>query len=257
MSRASWATPVAQQPLSYKLIARLGGYYDLKYYRHCNYLIGNTQDIVDHIVKAGFAKERAVYLPNFVHAPSREAVSRLGFDTPIDVPLLLAMGRLHENKGFDVLLHAMVEMPDHWLWIAGEGPEGPALSQLASELGVADRVRFLGWRDDSDALMQACDMFVCSSRHEPLGNIVLEAWASGKPVVAAAAAGPSGLIGANEAGLLVPVEDPKALAQGIVTLSNDADLAGGLAAEGHARFLRDYTEDAVVAKYLAFFESVR
>jgi glycosyltransferase involved in cell wall biosynthesis len=105
--------------------------------------------------------------------------------------------------------------------------------------------------------MQACDMFVCSSRHEPLGNIVLEAWASGKPIVAAAAAGPSGLIGANEAGLLVPVEDPKALAQGIVTLSNDADLAGGLAAEGHARFLRDYTEDAVVAKYLAFFESVR
>ena len=257
MSRASWATPVAQKPLSYKMIARLGGYYDLKYYRHCNYLIGNTQDIVDHIVKAGFAKERAVYLPNFVHAPSREAVSRLGFDTPIDVPLLLAMGRLHENKGFDVLLHAMEEMPDHWLWIAGEGPEGPALSQLASELGVADRVRFLGWRDDSDALMQACDMFVCSSRHEPLGNIVLEAWASGKPMVAAAAAGPSGLIGANEAGLLVPVEDPKALAQGIVTLSNDADLAGGLAAEGHARFLRDYTEDAVVAKYLAFFESVR
>jgi glycosyltransferase involved in cell wall biosynthesis len=256
MSRASWATPAAREPLSYKLMGRLGGYYDLKYYRHCDYLIGNTQDIVDYIVKAGFDSKRAVYLPNFVHAPSRDAISRLGFDTPVDAPLLLAMGRLHQNKGFDVLLHAMVDLPDNWLWIAGDGPEGPKLARLANELGVSDRVRFLGWRDDADALMQTCDMFVCSSRHEPLGNIVLEAWAAGKPVVAAAATGPAGLIGDNGAGLLVPLENPQALAQGIRSLSNDTALASQLAAEGFARFQRDYTEDAVVAKYLTFFESV-
>jgi len=257
MSRASWATPAARKPLDYKLIGRLGGYYDLKYYRHCDYLVGNTQDIVDHIVKAGFERERAFYLPNFVHPPAREAASRLGFDTPVDVPLLLAMGRLHENKGFDVLLRAMANLPDHWLWIAGEGPQGAALSKLAEDLGVTGRVRFLGWRDDSDALMQACDLFVCSSRHEPLGNIVLEAWAAGKPVVAAAAAGPTSLIGENEAGYLVPVEDASALAEGVRAVSGDAALAERLAQEGHARFERDYTEDAVVAKYLSFFESVR
>jgi len=256
MSRASWATPAAQKPNGYKLIGRLGGYYDLKYYRHCDYLIGNTQDIVDHIVKAGFDPARAVYLPNFVHPPASAPISRLGFDTPVDVPLLLAMGRLHENKGFDVLLRAMVDLPDHWLWIAGEGPEGPALSKLADELGVSGRVRFLGWRDDSDALMQTCDLFVCSSRHEPLGNIVLEAWAAKKPIVAAAATGPLGLIGNDEAGLVVPLEDPGALAQGILELSRDTERAAALAAEGFARFERDYTEDAVVAKYLAFFESV-
>jgi len=256
MSRASWATPAARKPNNYKLIARLGGYYDLKYYRHCDYLIGNTQDIVDHIVREGFDPARAVYLPNFVHRPTTEVVSRLGFDTPIDVPLLLAMGRLHENKGFDVLLRAMVDLPDHWLWIAGEGPEGAALSKLAEELGVDGRVRFLGWRDDADALMQACDLFVCSSRHEPLGNIVLEAWAAGKPVVAASAAGPAGLIGDDEAGLLVPLEDARAVADGVLRLSREPELASTLAAEGFARFERDYTEDAVVAKYLAFFESV-
>lgn len=257
MSRASWATPAAQKPQSYKLIGRMGGYYDLKYYRHCDYLVGNTQDIVDHIVKAGFDSERAFYLPNFVHPPTRDPASRLGFDTPVDVPLLLAMGRLHENKGFDVLLRAMVDLPDHWLWIAGEGPEGGALSKLSEELGVSGRVRFLGWRDDSDALMQACDLFVCSSRHEPLGNIVLEAWASGKPVVAAAAAGPVSLIGDNEAGYLVPLEDAGALASGIQEVSRDTSLAERLAAEGHARFVCDYTEGAVVAKFLSFFESVR
>jgi glycosyltransferase involved in cell wall biosynthesis len=198
-----------------------------------------------------------VYLPNFAHAPTRDVVSRLGLDTPVDAPLLLAMGRLHENKGFDVLLHAMVDLPDNWLWIAGEGPEGAALARLATKLGVADRVRFLGWRDDADALMQACDMFVCSSRHEPLGNIVLEAWSAAKPVVAVAAIGPSSLIGNDEAGLLVPLEDPKALARGILKLSGDSTLAARLAAEGHRRFVREYTEDTVVAKYLSFFEGIR
>ena len=257
MSRASWATPKAEGESSYKLIGRIGGYYDLKYYQHCDYLIGNTQDIVKHIVDTGFDASRAIYLANFVHPPQREPISRAGFDTPVDAPLLLAMGRLHTNKGFDVLLRAMVDLPDHWLWIAGEGPEAAALTRLSEELGVSGRVRFLGWRDDSDALMQACDVFVCSSRHEPLGNIVLEAWAAGKPVVAATAAGPAGLIGNDEAGLLVPVEEPEPMAQAIAKLFSSPDLATALATEGRSRYESEYTEDVVVAKYLDFFESVR
>lgn len=256
MSRASWATPKSERPDGYKLIARLGGYYDLKYYRHCDYLIGNTQDIVEHIAGQGFDRERIVYLPNFVHPPQRPAVSRIGFDTPLDAPLLLAMGRLHENKAFDVLLRALVRLPDVWLWIAGEGPEAASLSTLAADLGVADRVRFLGWRDDSDALMQACDLFVCPSRHEPLGNIVLEAWAAKKPVVAAAAAGPVSLIGDNAAGLIVPLDDPDGLAGGIRTLLADPADAERLANEGHRRFAADYTEQAVVGRYRDFFARV-
>jgi glycosyltransferase involved in cell wall biosynthesis len=184
------------------------------------------------------------------------AISRIGFDTPLEAPLLLAMGRLHENKAFDVLLRALAELPETWLWIAGEGPEAANLSKLAAELGVADRVRFLGWRDDSDALMQACDIFVCPSRQEPLGNIVLEAWAAGKPVVAAAAAGPASLIGDDAAGLIVPVDDPEGLASGIRALIADPENAARLAVEGHRRFEESYTEKAVVAQYQSFFERV-
>ncbi len=257
MSRASWAMPRPDAPKSYVLVGRLGGYYDLKYYRHCDYLIGNTADIVDYIVDAGYPRDRAVYLPNFVHPPMRPAVSRMGFDTPLDATLLLAMGRLHENKGFDVLLRAMAGLPNMWLWIAGEGPEAAALSGLAADLGVADRVRFLGWREDPDALLGSCDIFVCPSRREPLGNIVLEAWAAEKPVVAAAASGPKGLIGDDEAGRLVPVDDSDALAAAIRTFSHDHATAQRVAAEGRRRYERDYTEDAVVAKYLEFFERVR
>jgi len=256
MSRASWATPKSERPGGYKLIARLGGYYDLKYYRHCDYLIGNTQEIVEHIAEQGFDRDRIVYLPNFVNPPQRPAISRIGFDTPLDAPLLLAMGRLHENKAFDVLLHALATLPDAWLWIAGEGPEAANLSKLAAELGVDDRVRFLGWRDDSDALMQACDIFVCPSRQEPLGNIVLEAWAAGKPVVAAAAAGPVSLIGDDAAGLVVPVDDPDGLAAGIRALVADPANAARLAVEGRRRFEESYTEQAVVAQYQSFFERV-
>ncbi len=256
MSRATWATPKSESRDGYKLIARLGGYYDLKYYRHCDYLIGNTEDIVEHIVSQGFCRDRIVYLPNFVHPPKRAKASRIGFDTPLDVPLLLAMGRLHENKGFDVLLRALAELSETWLWIAGEGSEAGALSRLANELGVADRVRFLGWRDDPDALMQACNIFVCSSRHEPLGNIILEAWAAEKPVVAAAAAGPKSLIGDDAAGIMVPVDNPGALAAGVRSLIADPGNAARLAVEGHRRYQANYTEAAVVAQYRQFFERV-
>ena len=255
MSRATWATPAA--PGKYALVGRLGGYYNLKYYRHCDYLVGNTGDIVDYVISEGFNPDRVVRLPNFVHPPTNPPLSRVGLDTPLDAPLLLAMGRLHENKAFDVLLRALADVPDAWLWIAGEGPQGAALKGLARDLGVAERTRFLGWRDDADALMHAADIFICPSRHEPLGNVVLEAWAAEKPVVAAAATGPMELIGNDERGVLVPLNEPDQLTRAIVDLLADRDKAARLAAAGRAAYEREFTEDAVTAQYLAFFEKAR
>lgn len=255
MSRAAWATPAA--PGSYAHIGRLGGYYDLKYYSHCDYLVGNTADIVDYVISEGFDRDRVVRLPNFVHAPTNPPLSRVGLDTPLEAPLLLAMGRLHENKAFDTLLRALPEVPDAWLWIAGDGPEAAALKGLARDLGVADRTRFLGWRDDSDALMSAADIFICPSRHEPLGNVVLEAWAAEKPVIAAAAVGPLELLGRDERGLLVPVDQPSELAGAINDLLANPEKASRLAAAGRAAYEREFTMDAVTAQYLAFFEKAR
>jgi glycosyltransferase involved in cell wall biosynthesis len=255
MSRASWATPAS--PGSYTLIGRLGGYYNLKYYRHCDYLVGNTADIVDYVISEGFDRDRVVRLPNFVHPPANPPLTRVGLDTPLDAPLLLAMGRLHENKAFDVLLRALADVSGAWLWIAGEGPERGTLQVLARDLGIADRVRFLGWRDDSDALMRAADLFICPSRHEPLGNVVLEAWAAEKPVIAAAAAGPGELLGNDERGVLVPVDQPAELARAILDLFANPEKALSLAAAGRAAYEREFTEAAVTAQYLAFFEKVR
>src|SRR3546814_11074829 len=97
-----------------------------------------------------------------------------------------------------------------WLWLAGEGPRRRALMQQAARLGLGDRVRFLGWRDDVAALLRAADVFLCPSRHEPPGNVVIEAWAHGTPVVAAASQGPRPLIEDGTTGLLVALDDADA-----------------------------------------------
>jgi glycosyltransferase involved in cell wall biosynthesis len=254
----AWMSRAARfcRPNGHIIAGRMGGYYDLKYYRYCHHLIGNTRDIRDYIVRSGWPAENAWYLPNFVDAAPMPPVDRASLDTPGDVPVLLSLGRLHANKGFDVLLPALQAVPRAVLWLGGVGPEEAALKRLAQSLGVADRVRFLGWRRDVGALMAAADLFVCSSRHEPLGNVVIEAWAHRVPVVAANSAGPAALIEDRESGLLVPIEDADALARAINTVLQDAALAAKLVAAGHAAYRAHYTESSVVAQYCDFFERV-
>lgn len=255
MSRAAMMTPQCSE--LYTHIGRLGGYYDLKYFKNCDYLIGNTQDIVDYIIEEGFDSNRVVHLPNFVDPPRNPPVSRLDLDTPSEATLLLAMGRLHKNKAFDVLIESLSLVPNAWLWIAGDGPEVKSLGELAHKFGVADRIKFLGWRDDADALMASADLFICPSRHEPLGNVVLEAWAARKPVIAAAAKGPAELLGNNDHGLLVPIDCPDKLAIAINDLINNPIKASDLAGAGYTAYENKFTKDIVTAQYIAFFEKVK
>jgi glycosyltransferase involved in cell wall biosynthesis len=170
--------------------------------------------------------------------------------------VLLALGRLHTNKGFDVLLRALAELPDNVLWLAGDGPEEAALRELATALNVTDRVRFLGWREDGPALLAASDVLVSSSRHEPLGNVVLEGWVRGVPVVACASDGPAHLITHGESGLLCPIEDPSALAAEIRLVLEDDALYRRLSAGGRATHEADYSEAAVVGRYVNFFKEI-
>ena len=245
------------RPGRHVLAARLGGYYNLKYYRHCNYLIGNTRDIRDDLVRRGWPRDRVWYLPNFVDATPAPALDRQCFTTPSAAPLVLALGRLHANKGFDVLLAALAKLPDVWLWLAGDGPLAAALRREADRRGIAERVRFLGWRDDVAALLATADVFVCPSRREPLGNVIIEAWAHRCPVVAAAARGPNALIRHGESGLLVPIENSDALAVEIGRVLAVPALASNLAHGGYDAYAAAFTEAAVVANYQEFLEAVK
>ncbi len=257
MNRATIKMPKKKlKDISYTHVARLGGYYDLKYYQHCDHLVGNTQDIVDYLIKEGWPKERAHYLPNFVAADVCPPVPRKELHVPDGAKLVMALGRLHENKAFDVLIKALSSLPNVYLCIAGEGPEREALEAIALKEGVRPRIRFLGWREDAGALLATSDLFVCPSRHEPLGNVVIEAWAQSCPVVAAASQGPTQLIKDGENGILVPVDDVDAMAAAIKRVLGDGELAGALASAGRASYEADFTEESVISRYLDFFQQV-
>lgn len=250
MNRASGQCPRG----GHVQIGRLGGFYDLKHYRRCAHLVGNTRGIVDYLVGQGWPAARAHFISNFADTTPALPVDRSSLETPDDVPVLLALGRLHSNKAFDVLIEALVHVPDAHLWLAGEGPLRTLLEQHARERGVARRVRFLGWREDVGALLAAADILVCPSRHEPLGNVVLEAWARGVPVVAAASQGPSELIADGVNGMLVPKEDARALARAIAGLIADPALAATLVAGGSTSHAAEHSQAAVVAAYRDLFE---
>ncbi|MBO0735030.1 MAG: glycosyltransferase, partial [Alphaproteobacteria bacterium] len=210
-------------------VARLGGYYDLKYYRRCDYLVANTRTIVDYAIAGGWPRDRIDYLPNFVPDASAAGAKQTVDVSRPRAPLALALGRLHPNKGLDLLLEALAKTRGVHLWIAGEGPLRPRLEQLAARLGLAGRVRFLGWREDVPALLASADLLVCPSLHEPLGNVIIEAWSAGRAVVATASDGPAGLIEDGDSGILVPLPGsagggPQALARAIERVCEDPGL---------------------------------
>ncbi len=250
MNRAARFTPRGD----WVLAGRLGGYYDLSYYRRCDHLIGNTKALAAWMVAQGWPAARAHYLPNFVPDFAGAAPDRL--DVPPGAPLVLALGRLHRNKAFDVLIRAMPHLPGVHVIIAGEGPEREALEALARSEGVADRLHMPGWRQDTGALLAACDVLACPSRHETLGNVVVEAFAAAKPVVAAAAAGPRELIRPGEDGLVVPIEDAAALAISLGLVLRNAALAGRLAVAGRARYETEFAEAPVLALWRDFLTTV-
>jgi glycosyltransferase involved in cell wall biosynthesis len=230
-------------------IGRLGGYYGLKYYRGFDQLVANTRDIERWIVRQGWPQDQVRYIPNFARAGPGAPIDRALHDTPAEAPLLLGMGRLHANKAHDVTLKALAELPGAYLWIAGSGPLEAELKALAAQLGVEGRVRFLGWRDDASSLYRTADLCVFPSRFEPLGNVVIQAWAHGLPVVAAMSDGPGALIRPGEDGLLVPVNDARGLALAARRLIVDAGLRRRLAEAGAQRLAAEFSTDRVVAQW--------
>jgi glycosyltransferase involved in cell wall biosynthesis len=256
MSRAAAALPAPWGDVPFIHVGRLGGYYDLKYYGTCQHLIGNTMDIVRYIRDQGWPAQRVHYVPNFVDGTNTDPEDRAAHATPADAPLLLALGRFHANKGFDTLLRALVDLPDTYLWLAGDGPEEKALRDLAHELDVLPRTRILAWRADPAPLFAAADAVVVPSRREPLGNVVLEAWARAKPVVATLSEGPRQLIEAGKNGLLVPIDDAKPLAFALRHVLDEGSLKRDLGEAGYETYRRGFTAEAVVAQYLDLFARI-
>lgn len=241
-------------------MARLGGYYNLKYYRgRAQVLAGNTEDICAYCIKNGWPEDRVVYLPNFVPDPpagwqSGRADMRAKLGVKEGDCVLLQSGRLHTNKAVDIAISALARLPAHThLVLAGHGPLEDELRSQAMQMGVASRVHFLGWVDDITAVAAAADIWLAPSRFEPLGNTVLDGWMHGLPVVAAASAGPVSLITTQENGVLVPVNDAPALADAVLALQSNASKARAMGVAGLASGRSRFGEKAVVDAYLGTY----
>lgn len=230
---------------------RLGDFPDhLKAFKTTGAIIGNTPEVVRRCVAMGWPAERTHMISNFVPVKRSEPADRAGLGVPEDAFLVLALGRFVHRKGLDVAIRAVADAPTVHLWIAGDGELRADLERLAADLCVSGRVRFLGWQHEPAPFIAAADAVVCPSREEPLGNVVLEAWAYGKPVVATASEGPSWLITDGVDGILTPIDDVGGVAAGIRALAADRDLAARLAAGGQATLATRFSEDAIADDYI-------
>lgn len=185
---------------------------------------------------------------------AREALSKA--ELPQNGPLIVACGRLTEQKGFPHLIEALAhvrQVAPAYLWIVGEGKQRQYLENKIQQLGLTNYVRLLGFQSNPYKYMAAADVFVLSSLFEGFGNVVVEAMACGAPVVATNCPyGPGEIIEDGISGLLVPPANPETLAGAIVRVLTDQELKQTLIQNGKAR-AQDFNAEAIASTYGELF----
>jgi L-malate glycosyltransferase len=249
-------------------VARLGGFYEVGAYKHAHAWVGNSKGICDHLVRGGMPASQVFHIGNFVdmhedlEPQSRDQV-RAAHGLKDSEFVVLFVGRLSHNKGVPDLLQAVALLPSEVagrpvkVLLAGDGPERGRLEKLAAELGISERLVFTGWIDDPALCYGSADLFVCPSVHEPLGNVVLEAWSHRLPVVSTRSQGPSEYMHDGEDGWMVPIGDPGAMASAIVDALAASDATRRAMGEaGRAQVEQHHSRDGVTAQYLELYASL-
>ena len=169
------------------------------------------------------------------------------------------VGWLFPIKGPMYLLNALskvwVEHPEVNLVFVGKGDLDVDLRSRVLELRADDRVKFLGWRDDIETIMQVFDLLALPSLNEGMGRVVVEAMASGKPVVASNVGGIPDLVAHGQTGILVPPADEGALAEAIINLVNDPEQAKKMGVRGRLHSHR-FSLAAMIEKLDAIYEDL-
>jgi glycosyltransferase involved in cell wall biosynthesis len=205
----------------------------------------------------GVPAARIAIVPNGLDLPRFQARAR-ALDAPAPPlgtagpPTVLTVARMtYPAKGHDDLLaalpHVLRELPARFV-LVGDGPREAELRSLAERLGIGRAVTFLGRRADVPALLARADLVCHPARMEGLPNAVMEAMAAARPLVATAVGGTPELVQDGVHGLLVPPEDPGALAAGLVSLLRDRDRAARLARAARARIEASFTLEQLVAR---------
>ncbi|MEW5871401.1 MAG: glycosyltransferase [Chloroflexota bacterium] len=270
--------------LAGRLVGRLAGTPVIVTWRH-NINIGGkqrelakrlTRGLDDHVVAvselvrraemqaAGGGAGKVSVIHNGIdaqkYAPSdtaRRAQVRQALELPADSFPLGYVGRLHPQKGLDVLLKAFsqarAQAPDMHLLLAGDGELRTALQAQAQSLGIDAATHFLGPRSDIPEILAGLDLFVLASLWEGLPMGLLEAMAAGLPVVATQVGGTPEAVRHNETGLLVPPNDRAALAQAILQMHGQPDLRRRLGQAARQRAQEVFSIEQTVKKLEALY----
>jgi glycosyltransferase involved in cell wall biosynthesis len=195
-------------------------------------------------------------IPNGVDVSQFPSSTRFDF-AELGVPggrrVIVAVGRLHRQKGLDWLIQLaprfLGEVSDVDLVIVGQGPEELALRQLAESLGLAQRIHFAGWRPDVPAILHGSSLLVLPSRWEGMPNVVLEAMATGLPVVATQTEGVAELLGPLADQQSVRFGDDRLFAERVASVLRDPQRARCLGEQNRARIEGEFSVEHMVSRY--------
>lgn len=211
-------------------------------YPRCARIVCQKQSAADF-----FKTDKAVVVPNPVIAP---VVEGLGDVAAPPRHYIMSLGRLGKEKGHDVLIEAFARLatlyPDIDLLIVGEGPQRGALENLVAALGLTGRVRMPGAAKNPFPVLSQAKAFVLPSRFEGFPNALAEAMALGLPCVATGFSGVEDIIRDGDNGLIVPNENPEAMAQAMATLLQYPDRAASMG-QSAKRITDDFAPERIMA----------
>ncbi len=225
-------------------------------FRHVDAGFAVSEQILENLIARGYlSRARALLIGNAVDVPPESELSRPGSNQRV---LIGAVGRLVPEKDFDCFLTAVSLLSEYEfdVVIIGDGPLRSSLLEKAKSLGLSDRVRFLGARNDVNRWMSQLDIFVMSSISEGEPMALLEAMSYGVPVVATRVGNIPTLVRQEREGLLVESNDPGALAGGIKSLIDDQSFRVSCGMMARKKIQEERSIDALVGKYLDIYRSL-
>ncbi len=236
---------------------------DKRALRHFDRVVAVSAPIARELQCGGVSAQRVSVIANGISVPDVEDASRVGvraeFGVPVGGKMIVQIGRLARSKRIDLLLQAVSKLPDdlqaHVL-LAGEGEQREFLAQMAKRYGLERRVHFCGYRRDVGRLLAEADLMAMSSEREGLPIVILEAMATGCPIVTTRVGGIPDVLTAGHDAWIVPANDPDALRRAIGEVLGRPEVARSRAANARARYLRLYSREAMGAQYLQIYEDL-
>ncbi len=242
LSSASWWCGWLERMGGLPTVGHVQGFTSARWHRGQSHLVTCSQAVKQDLIDKGFQPDRITPLhlpvePADVAPTQSRAAVRAELGVSETTPVVGTFAHLSEKKGYRELVVAakqvLQEMPTAQFWCFGDGVLRDEITQQASELGIADRFRLLGFRRDVPNLMRAVDVMALPSHREPFGLVYVEAGLCERPVIACRAGGAPEIVEHGESGLLVPPKSPPELAAAILEILGDRTLAETMGRRGN------------------------